>query len=166
MGSDGVVGLAVEATHREAGDEVDATQFQRRKVGGEQHDALAGGEGLLEVFGADDLVRGKLVDGFPPAGGGFEQAKGQGLEVREGELVDFSGTFLREAEAEVDQHDMPAQAHDVEDEPGERAGQPAAFVPGEPAGTKPEEGEPGPHRPVRRDPEIGLLAGAAHALEA
>ena len=133
-------------------------------MSGQKDDPATGRDGPLQVLRADDAVRRQLVEWFPPAGRRLEEPEGQGLEVGEGEGVDFGRRLLREAEPEVDQHDVAAQADDVEDKPRQCAGEAAALGPGEQAGAGVEEPETGPHRPVLRQPEVRLLAGAAHAF--
>ena len=79
--------------------------------------------------------------------------------------ADFGVGFIGKAKAKIDEHDVAAEADEVEMQPGQHAGEAATLRPGEKAGAEPEAAESGPGRPVGRQPEVGLLAGAAHALE-
>ena len=145
VGQHGVVRVAVEAADRRAEGEHPAGDLERREMTGDQQHAAAGGQGFLERLDAFDLARRQGGGMPPPATRDFQDAEGEGLVVAARQRAAGGLRQLREADAEVDEHHVATDPHDVESERAERGGEQPLESPRQEA----DQPEPGQGRPGR-----------------
>jgi hypothetical protein len=137
VGQHGIIRVAVEAADRRAQGEHATGDLERREVAGDQQHAAAGGQGFLQRFDAFDAARGQGGRAAPPATRDFQDAEGEGLVVATRQRVAGGLRQLRETDAEVDEHHMATDPHDVEGEGAESGGEAPLPGPRQP-GDKPE----------------------------
>ena len=147
VGQHGIIRIAVEAADPRPQGEHATGDLERREVTGDQQDAAAGGQGFLQRFDAFDEARGQGGGVAPPATRDFQDAEGERLVVAARQRVAGGLRELREADAEVDEHHVAADPHDVESEGAESGGEaplPGPRQPGdEPEATQGDAGEGG-----------------------